>query len=95
LTATTLLRISHPRRSLIPALKVVRPSLDLLLVLHERAARAEAGLPAIFEPGALDSKAFTELTSFDHKQDTGEAAVGGERVEAALWVQMAISIVTV
>lgn len=88
------MRISHSRRRLIPNLSGVRkPCLHLLLVLHQRAARAEVGLPTILERGALDSKTFTELASFDHKQDPVEAAVAGECVEAALWIQVAVSII--
>jgi hypothetical protein len=42
------------------------------------------------ERGALDSKPFTELTSFDHKQDPVEAAVAGERIEAAIAVNVLV-----
>lgn len=66
---------NHPLRRLIPRINLIRPRLDLFLLLNQCATRTEVSCRTITHPGSLDSEALAQFAAFEHEEDPGEAGV--------------------
>lgn len=89
--------IRHPRGSLISLLRTRplqqrRPTLQFLLMLHERAARAAERPHTVPASGPLKPESLSDLAALHHQWDEVEAAVSEKEVNAALYYIISISI---